>query len=1048
MTKRCIGMVAVVMLFFLTVPLPALSSDMNGSGDITVKIGILAKRGPEQCMAQWSPTAAYLAARIPGKIFEIAPLDFDQIHSVVEKGNVDFILANPSFYVQLEHDFGVNRIVTLKNRRFNGVYVKMGGVIFCKAGRKDIRQMTDLAGKTFMAVDEFSFGGWQMAWRELHEKGIDPYQDFASLEFGGTHDAVVYAVCNGSVDAGTVRTEILERMQAEGKINLDDFYVIHEHGGGKVHLPFMHSTREYPEWPFARVKHVSDEFAEKVAIALLDMPENSPAAIAAHCAGWTVPLNYKSVRECLKELKIDPYAHFEKITLPNIIRHYWHAPLITFLLSCALVVFLIISLRLVRKVTFFKVRLRAEHEERGVAEQALAESYRIINSSPVVAFLWKNEEGWPVEFVTENVSELLGYTDKEFYSGTVSYGNVIHPDDRKWVSEEIVYFSSNDAVTRFSHAPYRIIDKKGVVKWVDDRSLIRRDKNGKITHYQGIVIDITNQKETEDAFIAARKEAETANRAKSDFLTSMSHEIRTPMTAVIGMIDLLFETPLNDEQKRLLGVVRSSGETLSQLVNDILDLSRVEAGLLDIGNAPFNLLEVLKNACDAQALSAHEKNLELVWHAAPGIGTYLVGDPIRLGQILTNLIANAIKFTETGEVFVKVEMQEGLKQTLKKGTDSGGVPDTVKTAELLFSVIDTGIGVPKEKQEIIFDRFTQADASTTRQYGGTGLGLTISRLLAGLMGGRMWVESGIGRGSTFYFTARLDVQPGKTTDPAPEADINGVKVLVIDDNTTNRMVLTGMFSRWDAIVNGKKDGLSGLDEMKQAADAKEPYGLIIVDAQMPVMDGFQVAEAIKNDPGLSSPVVMMLTTEDRERSIEKIRSLGLDNFLVKPVKWSDLKETVLKALGRKSIIDREPSPEPVPAMTEDLRPLHILIAEDNDKNLMLVKAFLKKTPYVLDVAENGEIALEKFKIGKYDLVLMDIQMPVMDGYAATVKIREWESQNRKTATPIVALSAHALEEQKKKSIASGCNAHLTKPIKKPILLDAIKKYGNGRKGTD
>ena len=320
-TQRLIKKTAIAALFLLLI---LLKTGVSRAGEIPVKIGVLAARGPDRCMEEWSPTAEYLSSMIPFKTFVIIPLDYEQIHSSVEKREVDFILVNSSFYVELEHWYEVNRIATLKNTRIGGSYTTYGGAIFCKANRKDIRNLTDLKGKSFMAFKETSFGGWRMAWRELKEIGIDPHRDFAELKFGGTHDAVVYGVRDDKVDAGTVRTDTLERMHLEGKIDIEDYHFIHKEGVRKEFFmpPFNHSTREYPEWPMAKLKHTYDELAEKVAIALIEMPYNSPAALEAGCNGWTIPMNYQSVRECLKELKVGPYKDLGQITLTDVIRKY------------------------------------------------------------------------------------------------------------------------------------------------------------------------------------------------------------------------------------------------------------------------------------------------------------------------------------------------------------------------------------------------------------------------------------------------------------------------------------------------------------------------------------------------------------------------------------------------------------------------------------------------------------------------------------------------------------------------------------------------------
>jgi len=329
-----------------------------------IKIGVLAKRGPELCLEKWSLTGEYLSHKIPGKKFIILPLDFDQIYSAVEKGEVDFILANPFIYVDLETRFRINRIATLKNKANNAVSTQYGGVIFCKNHRDDIRQLKDLKGKAVITVCRKAFNCFIMAWRELKEAGIDPFKDFSSLDFAGTHDAVVYAVRDGKADAGMVRTDTLERMAFEGRIKLEAFKVLHDHGSTNDHLPFAHSTRPYPEWPMAKLSHTSDSLAEKVTIALLEMPADSRAALASNLAGWTVPLNYQSAHACLKELRIGPYKNYGQITLGHVIKKYWHVLLLFMALILIMTGSIVIFIRLNKLIRQSSKKLSSEMNER------------------------------------------------------------------------------------------------------------------------------------------------------------------------------------------------------------------------------------------------------------------------------------------------------------------------------------------------------------------------------------------------------------------------------------------------------------------------------------------------------------------------------------------------------------------------------------------------------------------------------------------------------------------------------------------------------------
>jgi phosphate/phosphite/phosphonate ABC transporter binding protein len=335
-----------------------------------VRIGVLAKRGSERCLAKWVPTAEYLSKEISGHSFKIIPLNFEEIIQAVEGGEVDFVLANSSIYVELEAFYGVSRIATLKNRVLGNVHTSFGGVIFRKACRDDINGLDDLKGKTFMAVKGNSFGGWRMGWYEMKQKGIDPYRDFKELLFGGTHDAVVYAVRDEKVDAGTVRSDTLERMVSEGKIRLQDFRVLGDHTG-KDNAPFLHSTRLYPEWPMARVKHTSQKLAEEVAVALLNMPPDCPAAKAANCAGWTIPLNYQPVRDCLKELRVGPYKDFGKVTFGDVIRKYWYWLVIAAVLLVVMAVVTVYVLGLNNRLNRAKRELRGELVQREFAKKAL-----------------------------------------------------------------------------------------------------------------------------------------------------------------------------------------------------------------------------------------------------------------------------------------------------------------------------------------------------------------------------------------------------------------------------------------------------------------------------------------------------------------------------------------------------------------------------------------------------------------------------------------------------------------------------------------------------
>jgi len=671
--------------------------------------------------------------------------------------------------------------------------------------------------------------------------------------------------------------------------------------------------------------------------------------------------------------------------------------------------------------------------ERKSAEEALRtseERYRVLFERNLAGVYRTTLEGRILD-VNDACARIFGFSSREEILSQPVTSMYQSDTDR----EAFLELMKKQRTVANYESQFRKVDGSPV--WVLENASLTQGKNGEWL-MEGTLIDITARKKAERDILKAKEAAEMANRAKSEFLANMSHEIRTPMNGILGMTELALQTSLDAEQREYLSLVKSSADSLLTVINDVLDFSKIEAGKLDLDPVEFNLRENLNETLKTLTFRAYSKGLELIGEVRPEVPPTVIGDPVRIRQILLNLLANAVKFTEQGEIVATAAIQE----------------EDDSTVLVHFSVRDTGIGIPREKQRLIFEAFSQADSSTTRKYGGTGLGLTISSRLVQMMGGKIWVESEPGRGSTFHFTVRLEKgAEDLLSDTASREcmDFRNLKVLVVDDNATNRRVLEDTLKQWEVKVQVESSAPRAFRALQRENKQGEGFDVVLTDANMPEMDGFELAELIRRDPGAGHTQIVLLTSSRHEAAAERCRNIGFAAYLTKPVSQLELKAALLQSSSlvlqakASSPVVMSPSPpeargvEPA-GQREGPDPqdgkLRILLAEDNAVNQTLAIRYLLKLGHHPTVVNNGREAVEAVFKGQFDLVLMDVQMPHMDGLEATAAIREWENKNG-GHIPIVAMTAHAMTGDRERCLDAGMDEYVTKPIERQRLSAAI-----------
>jgi len=663
--------------------------------------------------------------------------------------------------------------------------------------------------------------------------------------------------------------------------------------------------------------------------------------------------------------------------------------------------------------TELRERERVEHELR-IANDFLDS---VVENIPIMLFMKDAKELRIVRFnkagqelVGRPLDQLIGKTDFDLYPREEAE-SFVQKDRDVLRGSQMVEIEEEEILTRNG------------IRFLHTKKIPICDDQGVPTVLLGISEDITEKKQALQALESAKEAAEFANRAKSDFLANMSHEIRTPMNAIIGMTELVLDTPLETVQRNYLTIVAESAESLLTIINQILDFSKIESGKLDLEVTDFDVREEVGDILKSLGLRAHAKGLELTWHVHSDVARWYAGDAARLRQMLVNLIGNAIKFTGQGEVTVDVsrESRKGNKTTLH------------------FSVKDTGIGIATEKHGAIFSAFEQADTSTTREYGGTGLGLAITTRIAEAMGGKIWLDSEPGQGSTFHFTAEFeDGAECHSDEQIP--NISGQPVLVVDDNQTNRKILDEILTGWDMSVATACGGAEALEYLQQLVERQAEIPIVISDVHMPQMDGFQFIQRLRAIDACRDSVVIMLTSGGQPGDVQRCKELNVLAHLMKPVKQSELLTSILSGIRGNSQPQRVRTESEMVPELEPIAPLKILLAEDSKPNQVLAKGLLSKWGHSVEVADNGALAIELWRTGTFDAILMDVQMPIMDGLAATAKIRELE-RDTGNKIAIIAMTAHAMKGDRERCLAAGMDNYVSKPIRKPELYAALQGVG-------
>ena len=866
----------------------------------SIKIGVLAYRGADHALSMWEPTAKYLSAQLPSYSFIIVPLKFEEINPAVKKGEVDFILANSSIYVELENYYGVSRIATMKNLSSAGGYTTLfGGVIFTRADRNDINSLEDLKGKSFMGVDETSLGGWRVAWREFKANGVDPYHDFAVLKFGSTHDDVVYAVRDGIVDAGAVRTDIFERMAQAGKIQMSSFRVLNLKKF--EHFPFVVSTRLYPEWPFAKVKHTPDELAQKVVVALLNMPEQNPAAISASIAGWTIPLDYGPVHEVLKELRVGPYKDYGKITLRDAARMYWYWIALSFLVVVILITFAVYVTRLNQGLRGIKRELENSRMDLELKVGERTAELKNINEELEGEIAERTHVEEVVRERDEQLRLLLGSVFEAIYGvdteGNCTFCNAACLNMLGYEREEDLLGKNMHLLIHHSHTDgaeypaekcriYEVfINKKGAhvsdeVFWRADGSKFEVEywsypilKNGSLIGAVVTFVDITERR---------KMEAEILNAHKLESLGvlagGIAHDFNNILTAIIGNISII-SMQLNPEDELYVRCKEIENASLRAkgLTQQLITFSK--------GGAPVKKTASLLNIIQESAVFAlRGSNVRCECRVPDNLWPAEI-DEGQISQVIHNLAMNAEQAMPAGGII------DIIAENIAIGTESVLPMKEGKYIKITFA--DQGIGIPKENIKRIFDPYF-----TTKEEG-SGLGLAATYSIIKNHDGYITVNSEEGVGTTF--TAYLPASEKELfkKKAAEDVAVAGTgRVLIMDDEEMVRHVAGEMLNKLGYSVGFARDGAEAIELYKSAKESDQPFDVVIMDLTIPGgMGGIEAMQQLTDlYPGIKAIVSSGYSDDQVMADYQKY---GFAGVLIKPYKINQMSESIRKVLPSK-----------------------------------------------------------------------------------------------------------------------------------------------------